>query len=168
MTKIRTRFAPSPTGFLHVGSLRTALYCYLFAKKYDGKFILRIEDTDQKRFVEGAIDVIINGLKWAGIAPDEDPILGGEYGPYIQSQRLPLYKKYVQELLAKNKAYYCFCTPAELKQMREEQEKKKQPPRYNKQCQKLSATDVKEKLANNQPYVIRLKVPTNQASNLRQ
>ena len=159
MTKIRTRFAPSPTGFLHVGSLRTALYCYLFAKKYDGKFILRIEDTDQKRFVEGAIDVIINGLKWAGIAPDEDPILGGEYGPYIQSQRLPLYKKYVQELLAKNKAYYCFCSEERINNLREKQVAEKKPPGYDRHCRDLSSEEVEQKLQNGEQAVIRFKAP---------
>ncbi len=109
MNFLRTRFAPSPTGFLHVGGLRTALYSYLFAKQNGGKFILRIEDTDQKRYVEEAVQAIYSGLKWAGLQYDEGPDIGGPFGPYVQSQRLDIYKKYADELIKNNHAYFCFC-----------------------------------------------------------
>ena len=121
----RVRFAPSPTGYLHVGGLRTALYNFLFAKHNNGTFVLRIEDTDRNRFVEGAVENLINALKWAGLDLDEGPESGGNYGPYMQSQRLDIYKKYSDELVEKGKAYYCFCTPERLKDLREEQEKQK-------------------------------------------
>ena len=104
---MRTRFAPSPTGYMHIGNLRTALYEYLIAKSNGGKFILRIEDTDQERYVEGAMDAIFNTLEMTGIKYDEGPYVGGDYGPYIQSERLHLYKKYAQELVDKGEAYYC-------------------------------------------------------------
>ena len=113
--KPRVRFAPSPTGYLHVGGLRTALYNYLFAKKNNGRFVLRIEDTDRNRFVEGAVENLITALKWAGLDYDEGPEVGGVYGPYMQSLRLDKYKEYASELLSKRKAYYCFCTPERLK-----------------------------------------------------
>ena len=112
--EIRVRFAPSPTGYLHIGGLRTALYNYLYAKKTGGKFILRIEDTDQARYVEGAVENLIRTLKEVGLDYDEGPDIGGEYGPYFQSQRTDIYKKYVDELLAKDMAYPCFCTPQDL------------------------------------------------------
>ncbi len=118
---IRTRFAPSPTGFLHIGSLRTALYPDLFAKHNHGQFVLRLEDTAAKSYVEGATEKFYEGLKWAGINYDEGPDVGGSYGPYIQSQRLDIYKKYAQELLDKGLAYYCFCDKETLKKMRNEQ-----------------------------------------------
>jgi glutamyl/glutaminyl-tRNA synthetase len=105
---IRTRFAPSPTGFLHVGGLRTALYNFLFAKKYNGRFILRIEDTDQRRKVAGAVENLLATLEWAGVKPDEGPQIGGDFGPYVQSERLQLYRDYAQLLLEKGHAYYCF------------------------------------------------------------
>ena len=109
MENVRTRFAPSPTGFLHVGGLRTALYCYLFAKQNNGKFILRIEDTDLERYVEGAVDIIYSTLKDANMQIDEGPNEGGAYGPYIQTQRKDIYLKYALELVEKGAAYYCFC-----------------------------------------------------------
>ena len=112
--EVRTRFAPSPTGFMHLGGLRTALYNYLFAKKNGGKFILRIEDTDQERFVEGATEVIYDTLRGCGMDWDEGPDVGGDYGPYIQSQRKELYLPYAQQLVASGHAYYCFCTKEEL------------------------------------------------------
>ena len=111
---VRTRFAPSPTGYLHIGGLRTALYAYLFAKKNDGVFILRIEDTDQARFVEGAVEKIYSGLRLAGLEWDEGPDKGGNYGPYVQSERKDMYLPYAKELVEKGKAYYCFCTKEDL------------------------------------------------------
>ena len=108
--KVRTRFAPSPTGYMHVGNLRTALYTYLMAKHEDGTFILRIEDTDQGRYVEGAVDVIYNTLRETGLLWDEGPDIGGPVGPYVQSERMGMFKQYAEQLVAEGKAYYCFCT----------------------------------------------------------
>ncbi len=156
---IRTRFAPSPTGFLHVGGLRTALYNYLFAKKHHGQFILRIEDTDQTRIVPGAIENLIDTLHWAGIEFDEGPNKGGPYGPYIQSQRIELYQKHARELVEKGYAYYCFCSPERLEKMREEQIKSKQQPRYDGTCRRLSQEEVEKKLAKGEPKTIRMKIP---------
>ncbi|HEY1870546.1 MAG TPA: glutamate--tRNA ligase family protein, partial [Chitinophagaceae bacterium] len=118
MKKIRVRFAPSPTGGLHLGGIRTVLYNYLFAKKHNGDFILRIEDTDQNRYVPGAEEYIFNCLKWCGLQPDESPLNGGEYGPYRQSERKETYKKYAEELVKNGHAYYAFDTPEDLEQMR--------------------------------------------------
>ena len=118
MKEVRTRFAPSPTGFMHLGGLRTALYNYLYAKKNGGKFILRIEDTDQERFVEGATEVIYDTLRGCGIAWDEGPDIGGPVGPYIQSERKEIYLPYAQQLVEKGAAYYCFCTKEELDERR--------------------------------------------------
>ncbi|MFA4941990.1 MAG: glutamate--tRNA ligase [Patescibacteria group bacterium] len=160
MFKIRTRFAPSPTGFLHIGSLRTALYSYLLAQKNGGDFILRLEDTDMKRFVEGASEAIYNGLKWAGIKYSEGPDAGGDFGPYVQSQRLEIYKKYALELVDKDLAYYCFCDSETLEKMRQEQTAKKQAPKYDRRCLKLSKEEIAQKLADNTPFVIRMKMPT--------
>ncbi len=157
--QIRTRFAPSPTGYLHVGGLRTALFNFLFARHHGGKFILRIEDTDQTRYVEGAVEKIIDGLKWAGIEYDEGPDVGGEYGPYVQSQRTGLYRKYARQLVEQGDAYYCFCTAEKLEKMREEQTAKGLPTRYDGTCRRLSAEDVQRLLAEGQPHVIRLKMP---------
>ena len=160
------RFAPSPTGMLHVGSLRTALYNYLFARHEGGDFILRIEDTDRTRFVEGGIENIIRTLSWAGLEPDEGVYLKdgklaerGEYGPYIQSERLTIYKKYAAELVAKDRAYYCFCTAERLEEVREEQTAKKQPTMYDGHCKKLSKSDIKRFLDEGKPCVLRLNVP---------
>ena len=118
---VRTRFAPSPTGFMHVGNLRTALFEYLIAKSQHGQFVLRIEDTDQERLVEGAVDVIYNTLKQVGLQHDEGPDLGGEYGPYVQSQRKDLYKPYAEQLVREGKAYYCFCSKEQLDCLHDEQ-----------------------------------------------
>ncbi len=156
--EIRVRFAPSPTGFVHVGSLRTALYNYLYAKKVGGKFILRIEDTDQNRFVEGAIENLINTIKMAGFDYDEGPEIGGNYGPYYQSERTQLYQKYAEELIANDKAYYCFCTQEELSKMKEEN-KESDFYGYNGKCRNLTSEEVQKKLDNNVPHVIRLKLP---------
>lgn len=157
--KIRTRFAPSPTGYLHIGGLRTALYAYLLAKQHNGQFILRLEDTDVERYVEGAAEAIYKGLKWAGLQYDEGPDIGGSFAPYIQSQRLDIYKKYAQELLAKGHAYYCFCDKATLETMRQEQTDKKQAPKYDRRCLALSKEEINIKLVDNTPHVIRLKIP---------
>jgi len=119
MSTVRTRFAPSPTGFVHVGSLRTALYTYLFAKHHDGKCILRIEDTDQHRLTEGAVENIIKVMHWAGIDFDEGTHVGGDYGPYVQSENLPVYMNYSLQLVEQGHAYYCTCTKERLEQMRE-------------------------------------------------
>jgi glutamyl-tRNA synthetase len=170
MDKIRVRFAPSPTGFLHVGGLRTALYNYLFAKHTGGTFILRMEDTDQKRLVKGAVEKLIESLKWAGLENDEGVVLEdgkvsqrGDCGPYVQSQRLELYKKYAKQLVDEGKAYYCFCKPERLEEMRKIQEAQKQPPMYDQFCLKnLSKEQVEENLKNNTPCTIRMKVPENE------
>ena len=159
--QIRTRFAPSPTGFLHIGGLRTALYSYLFAKQNGGQFILRIEDTDVKRKVEGAEEAIYAGLKWAGIKYDEGPDIGGSYGPYIQSQRLNIYKKSAEELVKNKHAYYCFCSEKTLEQMREEQTAKKQIPKYDRRCCALGEDEIQSKIKAGEPYVIRMKIPDN-------
>lgn len=158
----RVRFAPSPTGYLHVGGLRTALYNYLFAKRNNGTFVLRIEDTDRNRFVEGAVENLINALNWAGLNFDEGPETGGEYGPYMQSQRLDIYKKYADELIEKGKAYYCFCTPERLKTLKEDQEKLKLPQaKYDKHCLHLSKDEVQENLSEGLPRVVRLNLEQN-------
>lgn len=166
--KIRVRFAPSPTGYLHVGSLRTALYVYLFARKNNGTFILRVEDTDRERFVEGAVENLLRTLDWAGIDHDEGIFMdGGEkiiekgnYGPYFQSNRLAIYKKYAEELISKNEAYYCFCYPARLEEMRNAQMAAKQAPMYDRACLKLSKEEVAQRLKNGEKYVIRQKINT--------
>jgi glutamyl-tRNA synthetase len=157
--KIRLRFAPSPTGFLHIGGLRTALFDYLIAKSLGGKLFLRIEDTDQKREVEGAAEKLIEILDWCGIKFDEGPHLGGDYGPYTQTERLDIYKKYTQELLDKGEAYYCFCTEERLVQMRADQEAMKKPPRYDRHCRYLSREEVEKRIAAGEKYVIRHKLP---------
>ncbi|WP_424526778.1 glutamate--tRNA ligase [Spiroplasma endosymbiont of Glossina fuscipes fuscipes] len=160
--KIRLRYAPSPTGFLHIGNTRTALFNYLFAKHYQGVFVLRIEDTDTERNVDGAIASQLDNLRWLGIEPDETIDRPSAYGPYRQLERLDLYQKYAQELLKMKKAYYCFCTPAELEQDREAQLAAGHlSPRYNRKCWNLSATEVATKLANQMPYNLRFFVPGN-------
>jgi len=158
---VRTRFAPSPTGYLHIGGLRTALYSYLLAKQNNGQFILRLEDTDQKRFVEDAAKVIYDNLAWAGTNYDEGPNVGGDYGPYIQSERLEIYKKHTQKLLDDNHAYYCFCDEQTLETMRNEQIAKKLAPKYDRRCQKLTQEEIEEKIKSGAPYVVRMKIPDN-------
>lgn len=153
---IRTRFAPSPTGFMHIGNLRTALYAYLFAKKNGGKFILRIEDTDRERLVEGAVDAIYSTLKKAGIFHDEGPDSGGKYGPYVQSERKEIYGKYAKELVEKGGAYYCFCDKERLDTLSDENGIK----RYDKHCLQLSKEEVQVRLDSGDPYVIRQNMPT--------
>lgn len=156
---IRVRFAPSPTGYLHIGGLRTALYDYLYAKKTGGKFILRIEDTDRNRYVKGAVENLITTLKTVGLEFDEGPEKGGNFGPYFQSERKELYWKYARELVQKGKAYHCFCTPEDLEKMRSEQLAKGLDPRYDGRCRNLSKEEVEKNIAEGKPYVIRLKTP---------
>jgi len=188
MNNIRVRFAPSPTGYMHVGNFRTALYTYLFAKKQGGDFILRIEDTDKDRFVEGAIENIIDLLEWAGLQYDEGVFVNsklqnptskqnpnlkitksqkyknlievGNFGPYIQSERLDIHKKYAEELVKKGQAYYCFCAPERLEKMRAEQVEKKQAPMYDRCCLNLTADEIKNKITAGEKYVIRQKIDT--------
>ena len=155
---IKTRFAPSPTGFVHVGSLRTALYCYLFAKSSDGKFVLRIEDTDQERLVEGAVENLLKTLEWIGLEYDEGPDKG-DLGPYVQSERTEIYTKHVQELLDKGHAYRCFCSKERLDEMREKQKSRKQATMYDRKCLDLPESEIQAKLKDNEPFVIRQKIP---------
>ena len=159
MNKIRLRLAPSPTGFLHIGNLRTALFGYLLAKSMDGQFILRIEDTDEKREVAGAAESLVKVLNWIGIGFDEGPHLGGAYGPYIQSERKEIYHKYIEELLARDGAYHCFCSADDLTKMREEQQAEKLPPRYDRRCRNLSKEEVAKRIAAGETYIIRQKLP---------
>lgn len=159
MSNIRVRFAPSPTGSLHIGSLRAVWFDYLIAKTLNGKLILRIEDTDKKRRVKGAVENLINILDWVGIKFDEGPAMGGPFGPYIQSQRTEIYKQYADIIVKKDAAYACFCTEERLRLMREDQQAKKLPPRYDRACRGLSQAEVKEKIKNGQSFVIRQKMP---------
>lgn len=156
MEKVRTRFAPSPTGFMHIGNLRTCLYAYLFARKHNGTFVLRIEDTDQERYVEGAVDVVYNTLKKAGINHDEGPDKDGGYGPYIQSERKGLYLQYAKELVEKGGAYYCFCSKERLESLGD----KDGVHKYDKHCLSLSKEEVQRRLDAGEPYVIRQNIPT--------
>ena len=168
--KVRVRFAPSPTGPLHMGGVRTALYNYLFAKKNNGDFILRIEDTDQARYVEGAEEYIISSLNWCGLEINEGPEKNGSYGPYRQSERKNLYKSYADNLISSENAYYAFDTAEDLEEMREMAKKAKMPNwQYNsitrnnmKNSLTLSSEEVEEKLKNGEPYTIRIKMPRNE------
>ena len=160
MNKVRTRFAPSPTGYMHIGNLRTALFTYLIAKQNGGDFILRIEDTDQERYVDGAVEVIYKTLKDVGLNWDEGPDIGGPVGPYIQSQRMGMFKKYAEELVEKGEAYYCFCDKERLEEVRAIQEASGIAPMYDRHCRNLSPEEIKEKLDAGVPYVIRQKIPT--------
>lgn len=155
MSQLRTRFAPSPTGYLHIGGLRTALYSYLYAKKMNGKFILRIEDTDQGRYVPGAVEIIYRTLRETGIMYDEGPDVGGDYGPYIQSQRKNEYLKYAKQLVESGHAYYCFCTEERLLSLPDVNGAR----RYDKHCLHLSKQEVEERLARGDKYVIRQNMP---------
>ena len=157
---VRTRFAPSPTGYMHVGNLRTALFAYLVAKGHNGRFLLRIEDTDQERQVEGAVEIIYKTLKETGLIWDEGPDIGGPVGPYIQSQRMDMFKEYALKLVESGHAYYCFCDKERLEEVRKVQEASGIAPRYDGHCRNLSKEEVAEKLAAGGPYVIRQKVPT--------
>ena len=157
--KTRTRFAPSPTGYMHVGNLRTALYAYLTARAHDGKFLLRIEDTDQTRQVEGAIDIIYNTLKETNLLWDEGPDVGGDYGPYVQSERKGTYKQYVDQLIESGHAYRCFCTKERLEEVNKIKAASGQPTGYDKHCRHLTQEEIDEKLAAGVPYVVRQKIP---------
>ncbi|XP_067390381.1 nondiscriminating glutamyl-tRNA synthetase EARS2, mitochondrial isoform X1 [Emydura macquarii macquarii] len=155
---VRVRFAPSPTGFLHLGGLRTALYNYIFAKKHQGAFILRLEDTDQSRVVPGAAEGIEDMLDWAGIPPDESPRQGGPVGPYQQSHRLELYKRASEVLLENGAAYRCFCTPQRLELLKKEALRNRHTPRYDNRCRHLSSERVAEKLSQGSDYVVRFRL----------
>ena len=157
--EVRTRFAPSPTGYMHLGNLRSALYTYLFAKANGGKFILRIEDTDQSRYVPGAVDVIYRTLKSIGMQWDEGPDIGGDYGPYVQSERKNMYLPYAEQLVKAGKAYYCFCTEEELAERREQAAARGETFKYDKHCLHLSQEEIQRRLDAGEPYVIRQNVP---------
>jgi len=167
---VRVRFAPSPTGPLHMGGVRTALYNYLFAKKHQGTFILRIEDTDQTRFVPGAQEYIVDALNWCGIMPTEGPNIGGDFGPYVQSERQAMYQPYAEQLVAEDKAYYAFDTAEDLDRMRDQAKEMGMPNwQYNsvtratmKNALSLPQTEVAQRIANGEPYVIRMKMPRNE------
>jgi nondiscriminating glutamyl-tRNA synthetase len=165
MTEVRVRMAPSPTGYLHIGGLRTALYDFLLARQNNGKFIIRIEDTDQSRFVPGSLENIVETFADFKLHPDEGMYWDngvkekGELGPYLQSKRLETYKKYTQELLDKKAAYYCFCSKERLEQLRNEQSAAKQAPKYDKHCLKLTPEEISQKLSANENHVVRLNVP---------
>jgi len=169
LSNVRVRIAPSPTGFVHVGNLRTILYNYLFAKHYHGRFIIRIEDTDQSRLVPGAVDDLLKVLKWTGIESDEGPYLTvdnkikerGDFAPYTQSKRLKIYNEQIQHLIDKGKAYYCFCSKERLEKLREEQSKNNQPPKYDNFCRDLTLKEVQSMLNSGAPYVVRFKMPEN-------
>ena len=156
---IRVRFAPSPTGYLHVGGARSALFNYLFARRHGGVFILRIEDTDRGRYVEGAVEEIVASLRWLGLDWDEGPDIGGPVGPYAQSERTQLYREHARRLIEGGNAYRCFCTAERLTALREEQEKNKLPLGYDRKCRDLPRADIERLLAGNAPHVIRLKIP---------
>jgi glutamyl-tRNA synthetase len=159
MSEIRTRFAPSPTGYLHLGGLRTALYAYLFAKKRGGKFILRIEDTDQEREVPGAVGLIYHSMREAGLFYDEGPDVGGAYGPYIQTQRKDLYLPYAMQLIDSGAAYPCFCTKEELQQRRDAATARGEQFKYDKLCLRVPKTEARRRMESGEPYVIRQNVP---------
>ena len=158
--KVRTRFAPSPTGYMHIGNLRTALYTYLIAKKNGGDFILRIEDTDRERYVEGATDIIYKTLSDCGLNWDEGPDKDGGYGPYIQSERMGMYKQYAQMLVENGNAYYCFCDKERIEELHAVQRASNISPMYDRHCRNLTKEEIEKNLADGLPYVIRQKIPT--------
>lgn len=156
---VRTRFAPSPTGYMHIGNLRSALYTWLYARHHGGRFILRIEDTDRNRYVEGATDVIYRTLKGIGMNWDEGPDVGGEHGPYVQSERKDMYLPYAKQLIDMGKAYYCFCTNEELDERRRAAAEKGETFKYDKHCLNISREEAERRIAAGEPYVIRQNVP---------
>ena len=156
---VRVRFAPSPTGRTHLGSGRTALYNYLLARQTGGQFILRIEDTDQKRYVPGAENELIHSLRWLGMEWDEGPDVGGKYGPYRQSDRREIYLEHARRLIDQGSAYYCFCSPERLEQVRQEQQKAKQNPHYDGTCRRLDPDEAAARIANGERHVVRFKMP---------
>lgn len=164
---IRTRFAPSPTGYMHIGNLRSALYAYLFARKNKGAFLLRIEDTDQERYVEGAVEVIYDTLKSVGMDWDEGPDIGGDFGPYVQSERKALYLPYAERLIQTGHAYRCFCTREELEERRAEASARGETFKYDKHCLHLSADEIQAKIDEDIPYVIRQNVPQEGSTTFR-
>ena len=155
----RVRFAPSPTGFLHIGGARTALYDYLLARQSGGSFILRIEDTDQKRYQESAESGFKDALDWLGLVPDEGPDQGGSCSPYRQSLRKGIYQDHAEQLINNGNAFYCFCTPEQLSQVREDQKKRNETPHYNGTCRNLSHEQADERIQAGESYVIRFKSP---------
>ncbi|MBQ8979120.1 MAG: glutamate--tRNA ligase [Oscillospiraceae bacterium] len=167
-SNVRTRFAPSPTGFMHIGNLRTAIYTYIIARKYGGSFILRIEDTDQERYVEGAVEKIYDTLRTCGLNWDEGPDVGGEYGPYIQSERKDIYIRYAKQLVDEGKAYYCFCTKERIDALHQAQkEAKLSLQTYDRHCRDLPADEVKRLLDAGTPWVIRQKMPVSGTTTFR-
>jgi len=156
---VRVRYAPSPTGYPHVGNIRTALFNWLFARHHGGSFIVRIEDTDVTRKVKGAVKAILDGLRWLGLDWDEGPEVGGKYGPYIQSQRLEIYREAAEHLISQGDAYYCYCSPQRLEQMRAEQVRRKQPPGYDRYCRNLSLEELAQREAEGITPVVRFKTP---------
>jgi glutamyl-tRNA synthetase len=165
--EVRVRFAPSPTGRLHLGGGRTALYNYLLVKKMGGKFILRIEDTDQKRYVETAEQEIIDGLHWLGIDWDEGPDKGGSYGPYRQSQRKEIYQRYAEQLIEQGDAFYCFCSPDRLSEMKRLQQQRKEFPHYDGLCRDIPVEEARKRIAAGESYVIRFKTPKEGTTTVR-
>lgn len=159
MKQVRTRIAPSPTGYPHIGTVYQVLFDFAYAKKYDGRFILRIEDTDRARFVDGAEEVIYSALEWFNLSPDESPLHQGEYGPYRQSERLPIYRKYADELIEKGHAYLCFCTKERLEEMRKGMEQRHEMPMYDRKCRSLSPDEVSRLLDDKVTHVVRMKIP---------
>ncbi|MCH8088012.1 MAG: glutamate--tRNA ligase [Chloroflexi bacterium] len=156
--QVRVRYAPSPTGIPHVGNIRTALFNWLFARHHGGRFIVRIEDTDQSRRMDGATEAILESLRWLELDWDEGPEVGGEFGPYFQSERLDIYHQYAEKLLGQGDAYHCYCSPARLDEMRKEQARKKQPPKYDKRCRDLSEEDARAGGDTDVP-VVRFRIP---------
>jgi len=159
--RIRVRFAPSPTGYLHIGGARTALFNWLYARHYGGTFILRIEDTDKLRSTPEAVNAILDGMQWLGLDWDEGPGKGGEYGPYFQMQRLDFYKQYIDQLLAAGKAYYCYCSSEELEARRKKQLAEGKQPKYDRKCLHLSEAEKEQFKKEERKPVIRLKMPEN-------
>ena len=168
---VRVRFAPSPTGFVHIGSLRTALYNFLYARKMQGNYVLRVEDTDRTRLVEGAVEGMLSAMNWAGVNHDEGVMLSddnkvvqnGDCGPYIQSERLDIYKEHIKTLIDKGDAYYCFCSRSRLDRIREQQKNEGLDPKYDGHCRELSQEEIQDKLDKGEDYVIRMKLPENKS-----
>ena len=168
---VRVRFAPSPTGFVHIGSLRTALYNFLYARKMQGNYVLRVEDTDRTRLVEGAVEGMLSAMNWAGVNHDEGVMLSddnkvvqnGNCGPYIQSERLDIYKEHIKTLIDKGDAYYCFCSRSRLDRIREQQKNEGLDPKYDGHCRELSQEEIQDKLDKGEDYVIRMKLPENKS-----
>jgi glutamyl-tRNA synthetase len=159
MTTVRTRFAPSPTGYMHIGNLRTALYAYLIARTMNGKFILRIEDTDQERLVEGSVEVIYNTLKLVGLEHDEGPDIGGPFGPYVQSQRKNIYQEWAEKLIARDGGYYCFCSKEKLDSLRQEAGGNNTAVKFQDPCRDIGPEEAQKRAASGEPSVVRLKIP---------